>query len=379
MNKEYPSSFILASRLLVLFLIIALAYFLKSLLIPVLFAVILAITLFPLCRFLEKLKLPRAAASIISVILAILIVSGLLYFIVNQVIVIGKNGEDISKNFVNIYDSIQTFLENKFGVEQGALTSRLREEGQNALSNAGTYLSAAFSSAGGTLANAILIPLYIFFFLYYRDFFQDFFIRANGSYSPTTTLAMMGEIYAVIQSYLLGMVMVMGIVAILNTAGLLILGIQYAWFFGTLAALLILIPYIGIAIGSVIPALFALATMDSYWYALGVIVWFQVVQFLEGNFITPNIVGGKVSLNPLIAIMSLLLGGMLFGLAGLILALPLVASIKIILNLNEATRPFSFLIGEPDKTHIERDSHKKLLEHYNVDPDEVNSKIEEKL
>ncbi len=283
MNKEYPSSFILASRLLVLFLIIALAYFLKSLLIPVLFAVILAITLFPLCRFLEKLKLPRASASIISVILAILIVSGLIYFIVNQVIVIGKNGEDISKNFVNIYDSIQNFLENKFGVEQGALTSRLREEGQNALSNAGTYISAAFSSAGGTLANAILVPLYIFFFLYYRDFFQDFFIRANGSHSPTTTLATMGEIYAVIQSYLLGMVMVMGIVAILNTAGLLILGIQYAWFFGTLAALLILIPYIGIAIGSVIPALFALATMDSYWYALGVIVWFQVVQFLEGT------------------------------------------------------------------------------------------------
>ncbi|MEX2593371.1 MAG: AI-2E family transporter [Anditalea sp.] len=378
MRTNYPTSFILAARLTVLFLIIALAYFLKSILIPVLFAIILAITLFPLCRFLENLKLPRAAASVISVITATLVLSGIIYFIVNQVIVIGKDGDDLAKNFVNIYDSIQRFLESKFGVEPGVLTTKIREQGQNALSNAGTYLSAAFSSAGGTLANAVLVPLYIFFFLYYRDFFNDFFIRVNRPHPPEKTLSILGEIYSVIQSYLLGMVMVMGIVAILNTAGLLIMEIQYAWFFGTLAALLILIPYIGIAIGSIIPALFALATMDSYWYALGIIIWFQVVQFLEANFITPNIVGGKVSLNPLIAIMSLLLGGMLFGLAGLILALPLVASIKIILNIDEATRPFSFLIGEPENYHLERDSHQKLLDHYNIKSDEVKPKIEEK-
>ncbi len=382
MNKNYPSSFILASRLLVLFLVIALAYMLQGVLVPVLFAVIFAITLYPLCRLLERGRLPRAVASIISVVVATLVVSGIIYFIVNQVIVIGKNGEDIAKNFVNIYDSIQSFLEEKFGVEPGALTSRLREEGQNIISHAGRYLSAAFSSAGGTLANAVLVPLYIFFFLYYRDFFKEFFIRANRSYSPAKTLGTLREIYEVIQSYLLGMVMVMGIVAVLNTAGLLVLGIQYAWFFGTLAALLILIPYIGIAIGSLIPALFALATMDSYWYALGVIIWFQVVQFLEGNFITPNIVGGKVSLNPLVAIMSLLLGGMLFGLAGLILALPLVASIRILLNLDESTQPFSFLIGEPEKYHVSVDSHEELLKRYNVPKEEeikAEKEAEEKM
>src|SRR5690554_4958793 len=189
MKGPYPSSFILASRLVVLFLVIALVYYLKSLVVPLLFASILAITLFPMCRFLEKFRIHRAVASIISVIVAILVVSGLVYFIVNQVIVIGKNGEDLAKNFVNIYDSIQKFLESKFGVEPGELTSRLREQGQRALSNAGTYLSAAFSSAGGTLANAVLVPLYIFFFLYYRDFFNEFFILSNRSYSPENTLS----------------------------------------------------------------------------------------------------------------------------------------------------------------------------------------------
>src|SRR5680860_1154266 len=119
MRTNYPSSFILAAQLLVLFLIIAMAYFLKSILVPVLFAIILAITLFPLCRLLERLKLPRAAASVIAVITATLVLSGIIYFIVNQVIVIGKDGDDIARNFVNIYDSIQIFLENKFGLEPG--------------------------------------------------------------------------------------------------------------------------------------------------------------------------------------------------------------------------------------------------------------------
>src|SRR5690554_278277 len=271
MQTEHQGIFVLAARLLVLFLIITFVYVLKSIVVPVLFAIIIAITLLPLCRSLERIKLPRALASIISVVVAGSVISGIIYYIVNQVIVIGSAGEDIGKNFLNIYDSIQAFLEERFGVEPGSITNRLREEGQNALSNAGTYLSAAFSSAGGTLANAVLVPLYVFFFLYYRDFFKEFFIRANRSYSPEKTLETLTEIYDVVQSYLVGMVMVMGIVAVLNTAGLLIMGIQYPWFFGAFAALLLLIPYIGIMIGSIVPALFAIATMDSAWYALGVI------------------------------------------------------------------------------------------------------------
>ena len=378
MPTEHQGVFVLAARLLVLILIITIVYVLKGIVVPLLFAVIFAITLLPLCRFLERVRLPRALASILSVIVAGSVISGIIYFIVSQVIVIGTGGEDIGKNFLNIYDSIQAFLEKRFGVEPGSITNRLREEGQKALSNAGSYISAAFSSAGGTLANAVLVPLYVFFFLYYRDFFKDFFIRANRSYTPEETLETLAEIYHVIQSYLMGMVMVMGIVAVLNTAGLLIMGIQYPWFFGTFAALLLLIPYIGIMIGSIVPALFAIATMDSAWYAVGVVGWFQVVQFFEGNFITPNLVGGKVSMNPLVAILSLLLGGMLFGLAGLILALPIVASLKIILNMNPATQPFSFIIGEPDKSHVERDSHRKLLEHYDIEL-EPKEPIEEEI
>jgi predicted PurR-regulated permease PerM len=345
-----------AANLIVIFAVVAIIYILQSLIVPLLFAVIFSIMLFPIANLLEKWRVHRAAASIICILLLILILSSLISLLVNQVILIGKNGEDFSSNFVKVYDSISNWVESTFGIERGEISARIREEGQKALSNASSFMVSAFSSAGGTLANVVLIPIYIFFMLYYRDFFKDFFIRLNHDDSPERTLEIIHEIYDVIQSYLLGMVTVMGIVAILNTAGLLLMGIQYAWFFGIFAAILILIPYIGIAIGSIVPALFALATMDSYWYALGIVIWFQVVQFLEGNFITPNIVGGKVNLNPLFAILSLLLGGMLFGLAGLILAIPIMAVLKILLGLNKHSEPYSFLIGEPTKDHLHKNT-----------------------
>ncbi|HSI74248.1 MAG TPA: AI-2E family transporter [Lunatimonas sp.] len=351
-----PKSVSTAATLIIIFSVIAIVYVMQSIIVPLLFAIIFSIMMFPLCSLLERWNLPRAAASVISLLVLIIIVSGAVSLLVNQVIIIGKDGDDIAKNFLTVYDSITKWIESTFGIERGEFTNRIREQGQSTLSNAGSYALAAFSSAGGTLANAVLIPIYIFFMLYYRDFFQDFFIRLNSDEPAENTRKILKEIYAVIQSYLLGMLTVMGIVAILNTAGLLVMGIDYAWFFGIFAAVMILIPYIGIAIGSIIPALFALATMDSYWYALGIVIWFQIVQFLEGNFITPNIVGGKVNLNPLFAIISLLLGGMLFGLAGLILAIPIMAVLKILLGLNKNTEPYSFLIGEPTKDHLKKET-----------------------
>src|SRR5690606_15995156 len=105
-------------------------------------------------------------------------------------------------------------------------------------------------------------------------------------------------------------------------------------------------------------------TKDSAWYAVGVIGWFQVVQFFEGNFITPNVVGGKVSINPLMATISLLLGGLLSGLSGLILALPFTAVLQVILESNPASQPFGFLIGEPKEYHLKRFSNKIVLKRW---------------
>ncbi|MFC3197771.1 AI-2E family transporter [Parapedobacter deserti] len=361
-----PYALELAATLISLALIIALMYTLQSVLLPLMFSILIAISLYPVAIFLERLRLGKALSALLSVLLAIAILSGLVWFIIHQVIVIGRDGAEMQSKFLSIFDTIQHWLQDRFGIEPTEVAERLRGQANQLLSNAASYITSAFGSIGNLLAGTVLVPLFSFFLLYYRVFFREFFFRAFKSTPQERVHNTLNKIYSVVQSYLLGLVTVMGIVAVLNTVGLWIMGIQYAWFFGTLASLLMLLPYIGIAIGSILPALFALATKDSSWYAIGVIAWFQVVQFLEGNVITPNIVGGKVSINPLMAIISILLGGMLFGLAGLIIALPLTATLKVIFDSVPSMNAFGFLIGEPEKYHLKRYSTKILLKRWNL-------------
>lgn len=362
-NKQTkrPYSFELASTLLALVLIIALMYFTQSVLLPLIFSILISISLFPLARFLEKLRLGKAFSAILAVIFAIAIISGISWFIVYESIIIGKDASSITDKVLSVLESGQKWLETQFGIGRTEVLEKLREQGEKSLENAGSMLGSTFGSIGNTLASAILVPLFSFFLLYYRDFFREFFFKAFKTTAQHKVNEVLNKIYDVVQSYLVGLVTVMGIVAVLNTVGLMLMGIEYAWFFGSLASLLMLLPYIGIAIGSILPALFALAVKDSAWYAIGVVAWFQVVQFLEGNIITPNIVGSKVSINPLMAIIAILLGGMLFGLSGLIIALPFVATLKVIFDSIPSMEAFGFLIGEPEKEHLKRNSTQELL------------------
>ncbi|PRD48359.1 AI-2E family transporter [Sphingobacterium haloxyli] len=365
-SKKYPYSLDLASSLIAMALLLAFMYVTQSVLVPLLFSILISISLFPLARFLERMRLGKAFAAILSVLIAIAIIWTLGWFIVHQSIVISKDASAITAKVMSSLERAQAWVEQSFGIERTEIMDQLRDQGNKLASNAGSVITATFGSIGNMVAGVILVPLFSFFLLYYRDFFREFFFRAFKSVPHTKVDTTLNKIYDVVQSYLLGLITVMGIVAVLNTVGLMALGIGYAWFFGTLASLLMLLPYIGIAIGSILPALFALAVKDSAWYAVGVIAWFQVVQFLEGNIITPNIVGSKVSINPLMAIIAILLGGMLFGLSGLILALPLTATIKVLFDAIPSMEAFGFLIGEPEKEHLKRNSTQVLLMKWGV-------------
>ncbi len=360
-QTKRPYSMELASSLFSLVLIVALMYVTQSVLLPLLFAILISISLFPLARFFERLHLGKAFASILAVLIAITLISGLIWFIVHESIIIGKDATAITDKVLSVLERGQTWLQDQFGIEKTEVMDKLKEQGNKSLENIAGTVGSTFGSIGNMLASAILVPLFSFFLLYYRDFFREFFFKALKSSPQHKVNEVLNKIYEVVQSYLVGLITVMGIVAILNTVGLMFMGIDYAWFFGSLASLLMLLPYIGIAIGSILPALFALAVKDNAWYAVGVIAWFQVVQFLEGNIITPNIVGSKVSINPLMAIIGILLGGMLFGLAGLILALPLIATLKVIFDASPGMESIGFLIGEPEKEHLKKNSTQELL------------------
>ncbi len=319
---------------------------LQGVLVPLTFGVILAMLLYPICHRLETLKVPRIIAIFICLILVIGIITGLLMLIINQLSTFSSQIPVYSEKISDLLFKLQVVIEQNFHVQTNKQGGILQKYGLEALKNSGAYISNFLSGTSGVLASASLIPIYVFFFLYYRDFLRSFLHKLFKSTRNSKINLVMNRIYEVIQSYLVGLFFVILIVAILNSIGLLFLQIDYAIFFGTFAAFLLLIPYIGITIGALLPITIALLTKDSPLYAVAVLGLFLIVQALESNIITPYIVGSKVSLNSFAAIIALLLGGQLWGMAGLVLALPLTAITKVIFDNVPGLEPYGFLLGE---------------------------------
>jgi predicted PurR-regulated permease PerM len=346
-DRETPVYLKIASTLVALIATVYILYVLRETIIPLAFSILLAILLHPVCAWLEVRRIPRIGAILLSILTLFSVIVVLVYVVSMQIGSFAEELPRITEKAEAILDQTLTMGERYLNISRTQQVSEAKKYLINALSEGRAVLLNTLVTTTGAISTFVLIPLYIFFFLLYRDFFRMFLHKAVRKVPNEDLNALLKKIYEVIRSYLSGLFLVILIVGVLNSVGLLILGIPHAIFFGFLAGFLILIPYIGILIGSVLPALLSIVTMDSPWYAVGVIGIMSFVQFLEGNFITPNIVGSKVSVNPLAAIVALFLGGQLWGLSGLILALPVTAILKVVLDTIPSLEPYGFLLGEP--------------------------------
>lgn len=328
-------------------------YILKPIVVPLIIALILTVAVFPFVSFIErKFHINRVVSALISIFTLSIILLSLLTFIVFQLTDILEKSDLYLERLSGVYNSIISYFETNFGIRKSELSLKKLNIGSTIKDNFTTIVE-FLTSSGSIFTDIILIPLYIFFFLIYRKFFKTFIFKAfsqDGNVLRVKTI--ISKLYKVQQNYLYGLFTVMFIVGLLNSVGLLLLGIENAFFFGYLAALLLLIPYIGIMIGSLFPALVALATKDSAWYAVGVIAIFMFIQVIEGNYITPKITGSKVSINAFVAILSIILFSMLWGTAGMIVALPVIASLKVIFDTIPELKAYGFLIGEPLEEHL---------------------------
>jgi predicted PurR-regulated permease PerM len=314
---------------------------------PMLSAFIVALLLRPLSGFIERVKINRGISSILSILVVLILVSGLSYFFSAQVGGITSDLNAIGARFNELIDRGYSMMENTFGVEQQQQTRYLKDSLNSFLENSTTAFTRTLSATADFFTGFFLFLICLFFFLYYRRFLVAFLFKWFNPESYSSVSVTIKKVEMVVRSYIVGLFTVILIIAILNSVGLMILGIQHAIFFGALAAVLTIIPYVGILIGSLLPILFALVTKDSLWYPLGVALLFWGVQFLEGNFITPNVIGGKVSINPFAAIIALFAGGMIWGALGMILSIPVLAIIKVICDAVPSLQPIGFLLDNP--------------------------------
>ncbi len=324
---------------MVLALVITALILTKDIVLPVAFAAIFSVVLLPIARRIEQ-KTGRIL-SIVIVLLATLIVVGLLFwFVVSQLSRLVDILPDLENRFSLLVNEISDSIDKELSITSHEQVQIVKDGLKGVTSFAAEWLL----STSYLAYFFVQLPIYIFLFLFYRDRFKDFLLKVQ----PQSDLKWTSEIQTVVRSYISGLALVVFIAGVLNSIGLLILGIDNAIFFGFLSGMLTMIPYIGITIGAALPTLMALLTKDSGWYAVGVIAIHAFVQFLEGNFITPKITGSRISINALAAIFALLVGGKIWGIAGMILAVPAVGILKIVLSYSNSLKPLVILLGDED-------------------------------
>jgi len=325
-------------------LTVTVLYFSSAVFLQLFIAFALAYVLNPTVEFLERYSIRRPYGILIVFCLTVLVCGGFALFLVVSI-----SGElssiqlNLPEYVHHLYDITPTPVKGYLGIETAdKLALRLNELLQQArgaapdlLKPVMAFLQKALSSTVGvllTLLGYLIIPVYLFYLLFdlpqLKAFIESYIPER---FRPVYT-AKLAEIDAVLSGFVRGQLLVCAILAVLYSIGLYVIGIDLAIAIGTLAGITFIIPYVGTIIGICLSVVMALLKYNDILHPLLCLGWFGFVQLLEGSFITPKIVGDTVGLHPLVAIVALLIGGQLFGIMGMLLAVPVTAVTQVFLR-----------------------------------------------
>jgi predicted PurR-regulated permease PerM len=340
--KEYP--FYLKSTV-ILFGLILFTYVLinlRDILVPLSFAMIIAILLNPLVSRFQRKKVPKVLSIIFTMLIALVLILGLFYFLSTQLAQFGESAPLLTKKFNELTETFQNWVQQRFGVSLEKQVQLLNQ----AASGSKALLGQTVGTALGILGVFFLIPVYVFLFLWNKTRILNFLYEVFAEENSEKVADILNETKTAIQGYMVGLLIEAGIVAVLNSTALLILDVKYAILFGVIGAILNMIPYIGGLIAILLPVLMATITKDGYSTQLGVIGAYMLIQFIDNNFLVPNIVSSKVQINALVSILVVLLGGALWGVSGMFLSIPMIAIVKIIFDRIDDLKPWGRLLGD---------------------------------
>ncbi|MDQ2720548.1 MAG: AI-2E family transporter [Bacteroidota bacterium] len=341
MEKKYPFFFRSTITLIGIIICVYILYILRDIMVPIAFALIISILLNPFVNILTRKKINRIVAISIALIVTILFVSGVMYFISSQVAKFSTNMPLLEQKFSSMFNDLQLWLDRNYSVS-------LAKQRQ-LLSDAGNSLKPLIGETLGSLLGAVsvvvLLPIYIFLMLFYKKLILNFLYEVFAEENSNQVSNVLKETKSAIQSYMVGLLLEAIIVATLNSAALLILGLQYAILLGVLGALLNVLPYIGGIIAIALPILIASATKDGYSVQVGIIIAYIIIQFIDNYILVPRIVSSQVKINALVSIIIVLLGGAVWGVSGMFLSIPFIAVLKIIFDRVQGLKPWGKLLG----------------------------------
>lgn len=348
MNSAERSPFYLRFGLtLISIAILALIlHFGKDIILPFLFSILLATLLLPLTRKLQRWGFGKILSISVSVILSLVVIGALIYFLSNQ---IGGFIDDfplLQKRAKQLFWEGQQWVYQHMNINYKAQKEYIDETAEQMKTGSPTLVSKTFLTLTGIISYLVFLPIYTFLILYHKEMIKKFILDVCSDDHENRVTDILQESQFISQKYITGLIMEFAIVFTMNTTGFLLIGIKYPVFLGFLAALLNVVPYIGMLIANIICAIITLTSssqpVDAVWGA-AVLVG---VQLIDNNILMPLIVGNRVKLNAIAIILGVLTAGAIAGVAAMFLAIPALAVLKLIFERVPHLKPWAIILGD---------------------------------
>jgi predicted PurR-regulated permease PerM len=336
--------------LLLTVLTVVILFYGKSFLVPVAFAGILSMLFIPISRRLEKKGLKRGLASLLCVLMVLVAIAAFVFLIGWQISNFAEDATQMEQRITKMFDQLRQTVSNTFGIspeKQQEMIKKQQEQGGGG--GIGQAITGLISSISGMLVNTVLVLVYIFLFLFFRLHLKKFVLQLVPADQKENTGKVLEQITKVAYHYLAGLAMMIVVLWIMYGIGFSIVGVKNAIFFAILCGVLEIIPFVGNLLGNGITILMAITQGGGSAMVIGIIITYAIVQFLQTYILEPLVVGAEVNINPLFTILVLVAGEQLWGVAGMVLAIPILGVTKIICDNVDALKPIGFLIGQEKK------------------------------
>ena len=334
--------------LLALVLLGLLVFLGKDILLPLLFSVLLSTLLLPFTAYLRRKGIHRVFSILLPVLLSFFAIAGVLYLLSSQVVNFLDDIPALKERIGEVSSGFQKWVNENTHITVRKQNQYIAQAAENLKDQVPQLVGMTFISLTGILSYLILLPLYTFLILYHKNTIKTFLIAVFRNGSEQRVCEVLTESTAIGQRYVFGLLIETSIVFALNTAGFLVLGIKYAVFLALLAALLNLVPYVGMIVANILCMLVTLISSDNLSDMLWVGAVLALVQLFDNNVGMPMIVSNKVRINALVTIVGVLVGGALCGVPGMFLAIPAMAVCKVIFDKVPELNPWGVLFGDED-------------------------------
>lgn len=340
--RTYPFYIKAPMVIIGIYLFFYIMFLLQDILVPFAFAGLIAILLNPLYNRFQKWKINKIVAIVLTLLIAILVLAGVLVFLSSQIVQFGDMIPQLKAKTLSLLHEGQQWLSATFNIS----VEKQMKMVNDAMNGSKAYVGQTLNTVFGMLSFFVLIPLYVFLLLFYKPLILNFVFEIFEEDNERQVAEILQETKSAVQSYIVGLMIETSIIAVLNSVALLILGVKYAILLGVIGAILNLVPYIGGVVAILLPVLMSFVTKDGFTTPVLIVAAYTIIQFLDNNIIVPRVVSSKVSVNALISILVVLLGGTLWGVSGMFLSIPFVAVLKIIFDRIDELKPWGKLLGD---------------------------------